>query len=98
MIGGAEHVSFSAVATLATAAPRSRGWSRSCPITVAGDLQGGAAFRYRAPVWTRTSQPFHGTSGESVELTELDSGRTRTVDYDLVIFPAHSFPDHQLSS
>jgi hypothetical protein len=32
-----------------------------------------------------------------VELTELDSGRTRTVECDLVIFTADWIPDHELA-
>jgi Pyridine nucleotide-disulphide oxidoreductase len=32
-----------------------------------------------------------------VELTELDSGRTRTVDCDLVVFTAGWIPDHELA-
>ena len=51
-----------------------------------GAFRAGAAVRYRAPVWTRTAvSAIHGAERvESVELTELDSGRTRTVDCDLV--------------
>src|SRR6185312_3605299 len=40
----------------------------------------------------------HGTERvESVELTDLESGRTRTVECDLVIFTADWIPDHELS-
>jgi hypothetical protein len=34
---------------------------------------------------------------ESVDLTDLDTGRTRTVDCDLVIFTADWIPDHELA-
>ena len=62
-------------------------------------FRAGAAVRYRAPVWTRTEvSAIHGSERvESVELTELDSGRTRTVQCDLVIFTADWIPDHELA-
>jgi hypothetical protein len=62
-------------------------------------FRAGAAIRYRAPVWSRTSvSAIHGNERvESVELTELDSGRTRSVDCDLVVFTADWIPDHELA-
>ena len=64
-----------------------------------GAFRAGAAVRYRAPVWSRTTvSAIHGSERvESVELTELDSGLTRTVECDLVVFTADWIPDHELA-
>ena len=100
VIVGAEHVSFSAVATLAHGGASVAGLVTELPrhqsLTA---FRVGAAVRYRAPVWTRTAvSAIHGAERvESVELTELESGRTRTVDCDLVIFTADWIPDHEMA-
>jgi thioredoxin reductase len=100
VVVGAEHVSFSAVATLAHG-----GATVSALVTELPRHQSlaafriGAAIRYRAPVWTRTAlSAIRGERRvEAVELTELDSGRSRTVECDLVIFTADWIPDHELA-
>jgi NADPH-dependent 2,4-dienoyl-CoA reductase/sulfur reductase-like enzyme len=100
VIVGAEHVSFSAVATLAHGGASVAGLVTDLPRHQSlGAFRAGAAVRYRAPVWTRTAlSAIHGTERvESVELTELDSGSTRTVECDLVIFTADWIPDHELA-
>ena len=100
VIVGAEHVSFSAVATLAHGGASVVGLVTELPHHQSlRTFRAGAAVRYRAPVWTRTQvSAIYGTGRvESVELTELDSGRTRTVDCDLVIFTADWIPDHELA-
>ena len=100
VIVGAEHVSFSAVATLAHAGASVAGLVTELPRHQSlAAFRAGAAVRYRAPVWSRTAvSAIHGTERvESVELTELDSGRTRSVDCDLVIFTADWIPDHELA-
>ena len=100
VIVGAEHVSFSAVATLAHGGASVAGLVTDLPRHQSlRSFRVGAAVRYRAPVWTRTKvSAIHGAERvESVELTELDSGRTRTVDCDLVIFTADWIPDHELA-
>ncbi len=100
MIVGAEHVSFSAVATLAHGGASVAGLVTELPRhQTLRTFRAGAAVRYRAPVWTRTAvSAIHGSERvESVELTELDSGRTRTVECDLVIFTADWIPDHELA-
>src|SRR5512132_101169 len=100
VIVGAEHVSFSAVATLAHGGASVAGLVTELPrhqsLTA---FRVGAAVRYRAPVWTRTAvSAIHGVERvESVELTELESGSTRTVDCDLLIFTADWIPDHELA-
>jgi thioredoxin reductase len=100
VIVGAEHVSFSAVATLAHAGASVAGLVTDLPKHQSlGAFRAGAAVRYRAPVWSRTAvTAIHGAERvESVELTELDSGRSRSVDCDLVIFTADWIPDHELA-
>ena len=99
VIVGAEHVSFSAVATLSHGGASVAGLVTELPRHQSlRTFRAGAAVRYRAPVWTRTSlSAIHGSDRvESVELTELESGRTRTVECDLVIFTADWIPDHEL--
>jgi thioredoxin reductase len=100
VIVGAEHVSFSAVATLAHAGASVAGLVTDLPKHQSlAAFRAGAALRYRAPVWPRTAiSTIRGSDRvESVELTELDSGRTREVECDLVIFTADWIPDHELA-
>ena len=100
VIVGAEHVSFSAVATLAHAGASVAGLVTELPRHQSlAAFRAGAVVRYRAPVWSRMAvSAIHGTERvESVELTELDSGSTRSVDCDLVIFTADWIPDHELA-
>ena len=100
VIVGAEHVSFSAVATLAHGGASVAGLVTELPRHQSlRSFRAGAAVRYRAPVWSKTAlSAIHGSDRvESVELTDLDSGRTRTVDCDLVIFTADWIPDHELA-
>ena len=101
VIVGAEHVSFSAVATLAHG-----GASVAALVTDLPRHQSltafrlGAAIRYRAPVWTRSEvTEIRGMPRvEEVEITDLESGRTRVVACDLVIFTADWIPDHELAA
>jgi thioredoxin reductase len=100
VIVGAEHVSFSAIATLAHGGASVAGLVTDLPRHQSlAAFRAGAAVRYRAPVWTRTAiTDIRGRNQvESVQLTELDSGRTREVDCDLVIFTADWIPDHELA-
>jgi len=100
VVVGAEHVSFSAVATLAHGGASVAGLVTELPRHQSlAAFRVGAAIRYRAPVWTRTAlSAIHGERRvEAVELTDLDSGRTRSVGCDLVIFTADWIPDHELA-
>ena len=100
VIVGAEHVSFSAVATLAHGGASVAGLVTELPRHQSlRAFRAGAAVRYRAPVWSRTKvSAIHGSERvESVELTEIDSGLTRTVECDLVVFTADWIPDHELA-
>jgi thioredoxin reductase len=100
VIIGAEHVSFSAVATLAHAGASVAGLVTDQPRHQSlAAFRAGAALRYRAPVWSRTEiSAIRGADRvESVELTDLDSGERRSVECDLVIFTADWIPDHELA-
>jgi NADPH-dependent 2,4-dienoyl-CoA reductase/sulfur reductase-like enzyme len=100
VIVGAEHVSFSAVATLAHGGASVAGLVTELPKHQSlGVFRAGAAVRYRAPVWTRTAVTrIEGTERvEAVELIELDSGRARKVECDLIVFTADWIPDHELA-
>jgi hypothetical protein len=98
---GAEHVSFSAVETLAHG-----GASTAALITELPRHQSlalfalGAAVRYRARVRPRTTlTAIHGAERvEEVELTDLDSGAVSSLGCDLVVFSADWIPDHELAA
>jgi thioredoxin reductase len=100
VIVGAEHVSFSAIATLSHAGASVAGLVTDLPKHQSlAAFRAGAAVRYLAPVWSRTAvTAIHGAERvESVELTHLDSGSTRSVECDLVVFSADWIPDHELA-
>jgi thioredoxin reductase len=100
VVAGAEHVSFSAVATLAaggaltvamvTEAPRHQSFA---------GFRAAAALRYRAPLHTRTRiAAIHGRERvEAVDLEDLDTGATRRVACDTVVFTADWIPEHELA-
>jgi thioredoxin reductase len=100
LIVGAEHVSFSAIATLAHAEARTVGMVTELPRHQSLEVfRAGAALRYRVPLWTRTAvSAVHGRARvEEVELTDLDSGRVRRLACDIVVFSADWVPDHELA-
>lgn len=100
VVVGAEHVSFSALATLAEA-----GASTACMTTELtrhqsfAAFRAGAALRFRAPLLTRTrlAEIRGGERVESVLLHDLDSGAEREVLCDTVVFTADWIPDHELA-
>ena len=100
LIAGAEHVSFSALVTLGHGGARAVGMTtelrrhQTLPL-----FRAGAALRWRTPLWTRTAvTAIHGRPRvEEVELTNLDTGDTRTVECDAVVFTADWIPDHELA-
>ncbi len=100
LVVGAEHVSFSALLTLAHGGASAVGMVTEQPRhqTLAA-FRAGAAARFRAPLWTRTAlTAIRGAPRvEEVELTDLDSGATRTVACDTVVFTAGWIPDHELA-
>jgi thioredoxin reductase len=100
LIVGAEHVSFSAVLTLAHANTRAIGMTTELPHHQSfAVVRAGAALRYRTPVWTRTAvRAIHGRERvEEVELLDLDSGRARHFACEVVVFTADWIPDHELA-
>jgi thioredoxin reductase len=100
VIVGAEHVSFSALLTLAHAGTRAVAMTTETPRhqTYAA-FRAAAALRYRTPLRTRTAvSAIHGrTRVEAIEILHLDSGTRETVECDLVVFTGDWIPDHELA-
>jgi NADPH-dependent 2,4-dienoyl-CoA reductase/sulfur reductase-like enzyme len=100
VVAGAEHVSFSAVATLAEAGARTVAMVTEQPRHQSLALfRAGAAARYRAPLHPRTAiTRIDGRDRvTAVQLTALDTGVARTVACDTVVFTADWIPDHELA-
>jgi thioredoxin reductase len=100
LVVGAEHVSFSAIPTLAHGGAQALALTTELPRhSSLAAFRLGARLRYRVPVWTRTRvSAIHGRERvEEVELTDLDSGRVRTVACDTVVFSADWIPEHELA-
>ena len=101
VVVGAEHVSFSALLTLAHGGARAVAMTteHSHHQTLAA-FRAGAALRFRTPLHTRTSvSAIRGRPRvAAVELTDLDTGATREVECDLVVFTADWIPDHELAA
>jgi thioredoxin reductase len=100
LVVGAEHVSFSALLTLAHGGASAVGMTTELPRHQSVALfRAGAALRWRTPLWTRTAiTAIHGRPRvEEVELTDLDSGATRSVACDTVVFTGDWIPDHELA-
>jgi thioredoxin reductase len=100
LVVGAEHVSFSALLTLTHGGARPVGMTTELPRHQSlAAFRAGAAVRFRTPLWTRTAvSAIHGRPGvEEVELIDLDSGGTRAVACELVVFTADWVPDNELA-
>jgi NADPH-dependent 2,4-dienoyl-CoA reductase/sulfur reductase-like enzyme len=100
LVVGAEHVSFSAVLTLAHAGAKVVGMTTELPRHQSFALiRAGAAVRYRAPLWTRSAvTAIRGRPRvEEVELVDLEAGTTRAVACDTVVFTGDWIPDHELA-
>lgn len=99
LVVGAEHVSFSALLTLTHAGAKAVGMVTELERQQSVALARALAARYRAPLWTRTAvRAIHGHPRvEEVELEALDSGETRTVGCETVVFTADWIPDHELA-
>ena len=101
LVVGAEHVSFSALMTLAHGGARAIGMTTELPRHQSlAAFHAGARLRYRTPLWTRTAVTgIHGRPRvESVELTDLADGRVRSVACDSVVFTADWIPDFELAA
>ena len=100
VVVGAEHVSFSALLTLAHGGARAAAMITEQPRhETLAVFRAGAAVRFRTRVQTRTRlAAIHGRSRvEGVDLADLDTGETRTLACDLVVFTADWIPDHELA-
>src|SRR5215204_3991343 len=100
LVVGAEHVSFSAIATLAHGGARTIALTTELPRHQSlAAFRLGALARYRVPVWTRSRvSAIRGRERvDEVELTDLDGGAVRTVACDTVVFSADWIPDHELA-
>jgi thioredoxin reductase len=100
VIVGAEHVSFSAVLTLAHAGARIAGLVTEAPRHQSlTPFRLAAALRYRAPLLTstRVSAILGRRRVQAVELTDLASGRVRRMACDTVVFTGDWIPDHELA-
>jgi thioredoxin reductase len=100
VVVGAEHVSFSALLTLAHGGARTVGMVTELPRHQSlAAFRAGAAVRFRTPLWTRSAVTaiLGRPRVEGVELTDLDSGGARTVECDTVVFSADWIPDHELA-
>jgi thioredoxin reductase len=100
LIVGAEHVSFSALLTLTRAGAKVVGMTTELPRHQSlRAVRAAALVRYRTPLWARTAvAAIHGGERvEEVELADLDSGATRRIACDSVVFTADWIPDHELA-
>jgi len=100
VVVGAEHVSFSALLTLEHASAKAIAMLTSHPHhqTFAA-ARAVSAVRFRAPLLTRTAvTTIYGRRRvEAVEVTDLETGQTRELPCDLVVFTADWIPDHELA-
>ena len=100
LVVGAEHVSFSAMVTLAHA-----GADVVALVTDQPRQQSYAAFalaaaaRWRTPVWTSTALRRVSGRGrlDGVELADLRTGAVRFVACDTLVFTGDWIPDHELA-
>jgi thioredoxin reductase len=100
VIVGAEHVSFSALLTLAHGGARAVAMTTEQPEhQTLPTFRAAAAIRYRTPLLTRTAvSAIRGRRRvEAVRLTNLDTGLDREIDCDIVVFTADWIPDHELA-
>jgi thioredoxin reductase len=101
LIVGAEHVSFSALLTLARAGALVVAMVTELPRHQSLALvRAGAALRHRTPLRTRTAvRAIRGDPRvEEIEVLDLDSGRARMVSCQTVVFTADWIPDHELAA
>jgi thioredoxin reductase len=100
VVVGAEHVSFSALATLAHAGAATVAMTTELPHHQSYALFAlGAGLRFRAPLLTRTAvTAIHGHRRvQAVDVTDLATGRVQSLECDTVVFTADWIPDHELA-
>jgi thioredoxin reductase len=100
VIVGAEHVSFSAVVTLAHAGARAVAMVTELPYHQSlQTFRVATALRFRTPLYTHTElTAVHGRDRvDAVEVTDLRTGASRRIECDTVVFTAGWIPDHELA-
>ena len=100
LVVGAEHVSFSAMVTLAHAGAQAIALVTDRPRHTSYAAFGlAASWRWRVPVWPSTVVRRVAGRGrlEGAELADLRTGETRFVPCDLVVFTGDWIPDHELA-
>ena len=100
VILGAEHVSFSALITLAHAGAHAVAMVTEHPRHESfAAIRAAVALRFQTPVLTRTAlSAIHGRRRvEAVELTRIDTGEVLKISCDLVVFTADWIPEHELA-
>jgi hypothetical protein len=100
LVVGAEHVSFSAMVTLAHAGGQVIALVTDRPRhTSYAGFGLAASWRWHVPVWPSTVVRRVAGRGrlEGVELADLRTGETRFVPCDLVVFTGDWIPDHELA-
>jgi thioredoxin reductase len=100
LVVGAEHVSFSAMVTLAHAGAQVIALVTDRPRHTSYAAFGlAASWRWHVPVWASTVAKRVTGRGRlaGVELADLRTGGTRFVPCDLVVFTGDWIPDHELA-
>ena len=100
LVVGAEHVSFSAMVTLAHAGAQVIALVTDRPRHTSYAAFGlAASWRWHVPVWPSTVVRRVAGRGrlEGAELADLRTGETRFVPCDLVVFTGDWIPDHELA-
>ena len=100
LVVGAEHVSFSAMVTLAHAGAQVVALVTGRPRHTSYAAFGlAASWRWHVPVWTSTVVRRVAGRGrlEGVELADTRTGEARFVPCDLVVFTGDWVPDHELA-
>ena len=100
LIVGAEHVSFSALLTLAHAGAKVIALvTERVRHDSFGAFRLAAALRWRTPVWTSTavSQIIGRERLSAVELLDCPTGLIRRVDCETLVFSGDWIPDHELA-
>jgi thioredoxin reductase len=100
LVVGAEHVSFSAMVTLAHAGAEVIALVTDRPRqTSYAAFALAASWRWRVPVWPSTVVRRVSGRGrlDGAELADLTTGETRFVPCDLLVFTGDWIPDHELA-
>ncbi len=100
VIVGAEHVSFSALVTLAHAGAKVAALVTQHPAQQSyRAFQLLAGLRWRTPVWTHTtvSRVIGQDRLAGIELTDTRTGATRFAACDILVFTGDWIPDHELA-